>query len=139
MLGCLHMGVGGVLSILAVGCSFRGQAYGRAVGPGLVAGAIPLVLPWIVRFGGNCCIDGTCSSTCMVACVCGGLFAGVIVGIGAAGQARSPVPFALAASALSGVAGMLGCLHMGVGGVAGMLAALLASTAPVMVVARARR
>jgi hypothetical protein len=65
----LSLVAGAALLLAAIGLGWRGEAYGRAVVPGLLAGSVPLVLPLILRGGSYCCIGGGCWSVCMVACI----------------------------------------------------------------------
>jgi hypothetical protein len=116
---------------------WRGLHFGRAVGTGLLAGAVPLVVPMAFRSTGACCVAGACWSTCMVACILGGLVAGSFIGARAAAQESSRGAFGLAAAAVAGLAGSLGCVAVGLGGVLGMAAAVLVS-APVFMAARGR-
>ena len=134
----LTMAVGLGLFALAVAFGWRGRTDARAVLPGLLAGTVPLVLPMLLRGSGHCCVNGACWSMCMVGCVAGGLAAGIAVGLAAAIHATERWTFLVAATAVAGTAGILGCATAGTAGIAGMVLAVVATSLPVALVARAR-
>jgi hypothetical protein len=125
------VGIGLALAMLATGLLWRGQAWGRAVGPGLLAGVMPLVAPLVLRVSGHCCTAGGCSSLCLPVCTSAGLFAGLAVGFCVAGEREKRLDFALSAIAIAALTGALGCVGMGLGAVSGMAAALALGSAPV--------
>jgi hypothetical protein len=102
----------------------RGEVYARAIVPGFLSGAAPLALPLVLRTSGHCCIGGVCWSGCMLACVAGGLLAGVGAGFFAAAEHRSRGPFLASVLLVAGLVGVLGCVMAGLAGVAGMAVAL---------------
>ncbi|MEY4581169.1 MAG: hypothetical protein RL701_5872 [Pseudomonadota bacterium] len=116
----------------------RGQAYGRAVMPGAIAGLAPLVLPLALRSSGHCCIGGACWPACMLACVGGGLFAGIALGFTAASQREDSTAFLLCATWVAGLVGALGCAMAGTAGMFGMMIAICATSLPMTLVARSR-
>ena len=120
---------------LAVGLGFAGGSAGRAVVPGLLAGSAALALPLLVRTVGNACIGPSCMELCLPACVVGGAIAGAFIAARAARQEHE-APFVLAALAVAGLMGSLGCSLGGLAGVAGMLAGALVAGAPVLIAAR---
>lgn len=128
------------VALLGVAVTFRwrGQVWGRAVMPGLLAGSAPLVLPPLLRSAGSCCIDGTCWSFCMLGCTLGGLLAGVAIGIASAAEKDGRAKFLVAATLLAGLAGVLGCSIVGAAGVAGMALSVILSSVPAAAVARLR-
>lgn len=126
--------LGTALGALNVGLLWRGEAYGRAAGTGLLAGAIPLLLPLAMQATGHCCSAGACSTWCLPVCIGAGFAAGIMVGIRAASETQWPGRFALSAMGVAALTGALGCAGMGLGAVAGMIAALTVVSAPVAVV-----
>ena len=134
----LSLVAGCALCALAVGLRWRGGAVGRAVMPALIAGLPPLVLPLCMRMGGHCCVGGMCWSFCMVGCITGGAAAGVMVGLASAAEREQRGAFLLAATAVAGSAGVLGCALAGSSGMAGMALAVLATSWPVAWLSRAR-
>jgi len=126
------------LLALAVGLRWSGGAVGRAVMPALIAGLPPLVLPLWMRADGHCCVGGMCWSLCMVGCVVGGVCAGAMVGLASTAEREQRGAFLLAATAIAGLAGVLGCALAGSSGMAGMALAVLATSWPVALLARAR-
>jgi hypothetical protein len=130
--------VSALLVVVAVSLRARGLAYGRALVPGFMAGAAPLVLPILLRSSGHCCIGQACWQVCMLGCIGGGLVAGISLGMATASQTEGRGIFLLSATAVAGLVGMLGCAISGVSGVIGMVLAMLATSLPVTFVAKAR-
>ena len=127
-----------MLFVLAACLRARGQVYGRALLPGLLAGSVPLVLPLLLRAAGHCCIGGACWSLCMVGCIGGGLLAGIAIGLRAAAEREERATFLLVATLVAGLTGVLGCAMAGASGIAGMVIATAAAPWPVAIAARAR-
>lgn len=123
---------------LAVGFRWRGQTFGRAVTPGLFAGTASLVLPLALRTGGHCCIGGACWSTCMLGCIGGGILSGVAIGLASASEKERRWTFLISATLIAGFAGMLGCAIVGAAGVVGMAFSVVATSLPVVAIARLR-
>lgn len=134
----LALGAGALLFVFAIGLRARGQAYGRALMPGLLAGSAPLILPLVLRASGHCCIGGACWSLCMLGCTLGGLLAGVAIGVMAAGEREDRGAFLLSATAVAGLSGVLGCAMAGASGIAGMAIAIAVTSLPTALLARAR-
>lgn len=130
--------VSAILMFLAVSLSARGLAYGRALVPGLCAGAAPLVLPLLLRNAGHCCIGEACWQVCMLGCIGGGFVAGIALGSATASQPENRGTFLLSATAVAGLVGMLGCAISGMSGVIGMAVAMLITSLPVSFVVKAR-
>ena len=130
--------VSALLVVVAVSFRARGLAYGRALVPGFVAGAAPLVLPILLRSSGHCCIGQACWQVCMLGCIAGGLVAGISLGMATASQTEDRSAFLLSATAVAGLVGMLGCAISGVSGVIGMVLAMLITSLPVTLVAKVR-
>lgn len=127
-------GLGSLLLTLAVGFAVRGGLLGRAVGPGLLAGMAPLVLPAALRFSGHCCAGGACYSLCLFGCIGGGVFGGFVLG-SAAASGPDRYRFLAAASLLTGSAGLLGCMVAGAAGMIGMAIAVALASLPIVVLA----
>ncbi|HTV22357.1 MAG TPA: hypothetical protein VMG12_26900 [Polyangiaceae bacterium] len=115
---------------------WRGQSYGRAVVPGLLAGSVPLVLPLLMRSTGLCCVGGVCLPFCMLGCTVGGLVVGISLGLRSAAERQGRWTFLAAATSIAALAGILGCAIVGTAGIAGMLGAVVVSSLPVAVAAR---
>jgi hypothetical protein len=69
--------LGGVLVVLGVTWLWRGREPGKAVGPGFLAGAIPVLLLHCLFAFGHSCSSGGCGSHCLPTCIVGGLAAGL--------------------------------------------------------------
>lgn len=130
--------LGAALYMLAAALLFRGQVYGSAVFVGLVAGAAPMLAPLLFRQSGHCCVGGSCWTGCMVACISGGVMAGLAIGWFAWKHKERPGAFGLAATGVAALTGSLGCGVAGLTGTLMMMAALVATSIPVVGVARAR-
>jgi hypothetical protein len=130
--------LGAALYLLATALLFRGQVYGSAVFVGLVAGAAPMLAPILFRRSGHCCVGGTCWTGCMVACIMGGVMAGLAIGWFAWKHKERPGAFGLAAAGVAALTGSLGCGVAGLTGTLMMMAALAATSIPMVGVARAR-
>lgn len=129
-----NVAIGAALGVLTVGLLWRGEVHGRAVGTGLVSGAIPLLVPLAMQATGHCCIAGACSPLCLPLCTGAGIAAGIMVGMRAASERQARGRFALSAIGVAALTGALGCASMGLAAVAGMVAALTLVSAPVAVV-----
>jgi hypothetical protein len=123
---------GGALVALTVAFAWRGQAWGRAVTPGLAAGLAPLVMPLLMRGAQDVCVGEMCCSLCLVGCVAGGIVAGVLVGRRAATLDEGRRTFLAAAGALALLAGAPACAFAGVIGLVGLLLGFAAGTAPTL-------
>lgn len=139
----LHVAVGGVaLFCIITALSFLGGAFGRAVAPGLMAGAVPLVVPLVLRVIGHgcsgmtCCLEGQCT-TCLVVCVGAGLVSGAVLAMAALTEARDSRRLLASAAAVSVIAGSLGCVIAGASGVLGMVLGTLAASTPILISRRA--
>lgn len=119
-----------VVFVVAAALLHRGEDFGRAVLPGVLAGAIPMVMvTFSMRFGHACVEPGSCTRLCLAACAVGGVIAAAVVHLHAR-NAKTPrrawMGAALVATALGGAA----CTCLGAMGVAAMLAGLLLGAAP---------
>ncbi len=134
-LGCVDwagaVASGVALFALVTFCLWRGQGYRRAVGPGLVAGFAPLLLPILAQASGHVCAAGGCLLLPAV-CALGGLVGGVTLGI-LAPRPRDGrgIPF-VTACLIAGLAGSMGCLMYGAVGLGVMVLGLLLGAAPVL-------
>jgi hypothetical protein len=129
--------VGVALFALVTVLSWRGQSYGRAVMPGLLAGSVPLVLPLALRSTGLCCVGGVCLPLCMLACTMGGLVAGISLGLRSAAEKAERWTFLAAATAIAALSGGLGCVMVGTAGIVGMAIAMLVTALPTAMAAHA--
>ena len=127
---------GAGLVLLVAFCQWRGQGYRRGVGPGLVAGFVPLLLPILAQATGHVCGSGGCLLFPTV-CGVGGLLGGITLGV-LAPRPRDgrAIPF-VTACLIAGVAGSVGCLLYGLVGLGVMIAGLLAGATPVLAARRA--
>ncbi|HEV8324652.1 MAG TPA: hypothetical protein VG389_23745 [Myxococcota bacterium] len=129
---------GAVLAAAAVGLVWRGEAWGRAVVPGLVAGTLPLLLPILVRQL-HACPGGSCAGACLVACTVGGLAAGAALGVRAVRLESGRLSYLIAGAVIAGLTGALGCAVSGVAGVVGMAAGVVVASTPVVALSLASR
>ena len=60
------------LLLLSVGLAYAGGSAGRAVYPGLLAGAAPLAAPLLMATVGHACFGPACASLGLPACILGG-------------------------------------------------------------------
>jgi hypothetical protein len=130
---------GGTLLILVAVLIWRGGIAARAVGPGILAGLVPMTLPLLVGVSGHGCVEcvgGARWPLCMAACIGGGVVAGVVVGLWAARLEDQRVRFLATAGLIVALTGGLGCAFAGGMGIAGMLAGFLSGSAPVFAYAR---
>ena len=130
--------IGSLLFCASVALRTRGQAYGRAFVPGLVAGATPLLFPLALRTWGHCCIGQACLPACLLGCVAGGFVAGLFLGTSASQERENRSAFLLSSTLIAGLTGMLGCGVSGVSGVLGMAAAMVATSLPLSLASKAR-
>lgn len=130
---------GALLYALVAAFGARGQAYGRALRPGLLAGSVPLLLPLLMRMGGHACLGGACWSLCMIGCIAGGTLAGAAIGIASAAQHEERGTFIAVASLVAGLAGVLGCAVAGAAGISGMVLGLALAPLPAAMAARVTR
>lgn len=121
--------VGLFLSLASGLFLWRGQALGRSVGPGVLAGVVPLGLALAARSYGHLCTESGCVSLCIPACTLGGLVAGLFIAQRSR-HAPSRGRFVVGASLLALLVGTLGCSCVGYGGVVGLGGGLLATLLP---------
>ena len=95
-------------------------------------------MPLLMRAGGHCCVAGACWPICMIGCIVGGLSAGLMIGFASALERDQRGAFLIAATAVAGLTGMLGCAMVGAAGMAGMVLAVIAASWPIAMLSRAR-
>jgi hypothetical protein len=116
--------LGLVLAVVIAIATHRGREAARAVIPGLLTGALPLMVGLIACRVPHACAAGFCVAWCAPLCLTAGALAGLFLGVRAK---RAPVerrPSLLVATSIAVLAGSLGCLVVGLGGVVGMLLGL---------------
>jgi len=118
--------------------SWRGQSWGRAVWPGYLAGAVPLLLPTLTPAQSVCWIGGSCWRVCAVLCPVSGLLAGLAIGVLAMRQEGRRLPFLAATTLVAAATGAIGCALAGLSGIAGMLAGGLLGVVPLYLGAQLR-
>lgn len=111
---------------------WRGQSFGRAVFPGVLAGLMPLGLALAARSYGHVCTGSECVSLCVPACTSGGLLAGLLIAR-AGRHVSSKVTFFGSASLVAGLIGALGCSCVGAGGILGLAMGLVITLVPASV------
>jgi hypothetical protein len=118
-----------LLAATLTACAQRGGGLARARVPGLLAGLVPLTLTLAAPTLALALGDG-CASTCRLLtgiCVAGGLVAGALLALVARGGAL------VAALAVAGLTGALGCGVLGLAGLAGVGGGLAVGAAPGLV------
>jgi hypothetical protein len=129
--------VGSLLVLGCLGLGWWGRQWGRAVAPGLLAGLIPLLLPFVVSGAGHVCYTGGCRAFCLATCVGGGLAAGAFLSFASLRIHEGRERFLLASGAVATLCGALGCILYGLSGVLGLVAGLALVSTPVLVLRRA--
>jgi hypothetical protein len=134
---CRHLVVGAplaaVLVIAAAVLAWRGGVAGRAAIPGLLAGIAPMLLPLTACVGCSVC-GAAVEGVCFPVCILGGFVGGAVLWLTAARVQDGRREFLLVAGTIASIAGALGCVVLGVSGILAMVAALVASSAPAMLV-----
>lgn len=97
----------------------HGREASRAVIPGLLTGALPLLVGLIACRVPHACGAGLCVSWCAPLCLTAGGLAGLVLGVRAKRAPRRASMFV--ATTIAVLAGSLGCLVVGLGGVVGMV------------------
>jgi hypothetical protein len=127
--------VGGLLTAAVVALRWRGEAFGRAIAPGLLAGSVPMLLPTLNRLLQPQCASCGPIGWCLAWCVVGGVLAGALVGWRAARPGGGGWRFAASGGLVAALAGSLGCLVAGYLGLAGMAVGFVLGGAPALVLA----
>jgi hypothetical protein len=115
---------------------WRGGDYARGVGPGILAGVAPLLLPVVVQTSGHLCAGGRCLFY-PGACLAGGLAGGLALAFLAPRPVAGNGVAFMAACLVAGLTGAIGCLLYGVIGFGGMAVGLLLGAVPALVARRA--
>jgi hypothetical protein len=121
-----------LLAALVTVLLWRGQEFAEGVGPGLVAGLVPFVLPVASQATGYFCSATVCLVLPTV-CVVGGVVGGVALGVLGRRPFGAHLGFWVAAVSVTAVLGSVGCLMAGLAGIAGLAVGLLLGAAPVLV------
>jgi hypothetical protein len=108
----------------------------RGVGPGILAGVAPLLLPVAVQTSGHLCAGGRCLLYPGV-CLAGGLAGGLVLAFLAPRPAPGNGIAFMADCLVAGLTGAVGCLLYGLIGFGGMAVGLLLGAAPALVARRA--
>jgi hypothetical protein len=125
------LGLGGLLFAVGVAALWRGEAFRKAVLPGVFTGFVPLALALGFNLTHGC--DGDhCTMVCLPACSVGGLVAGLAVSTYLA-RRRLPWPAWGAAASMSLLTGAMGCVCVGSTGILGLAAGFALGAAPVAV------
>jgi hypothetical protein len=127
--------LGCALLPLAVWLLVRGGNVGRAVAPGLGAGWAALSLPLLLRTAGHACFGSACMSLCLPVCALGGVLSGALIGV-LARRDGGGLGYVVAAAAIAGLSGAMGCSLGGSFGILGMAAGVVAGGAPILLAAR---
>jgi hypothetical protein len=116
--------MGAILAGVIAKATHHGREASRAVIPGLLAGALPLLAGLIACRVPHACGMGLCLSWCAPLCLAAGGLAGLLLGIG---TNRAPLDrrhSMFVATSIALLAGSLGCLVVGLGGIVGMFLGL---------------
>lgn len=128
--------LGSSLAALVALFTWRGGAWRRALGPGLLAGLVPFAIPVVAEITGSGCSGGNCRPL-EIACVLGGLSGGAFLGWTAPRYPRSWHAPLAGAAGVAWLTGALGCIVLGTLGLTGVGLAILLAAAPVAVLRRA--
>ncbi len=124
---------GAILFAVATVFSWLGRTWGRAIFPGFLAGAPPLLIPRLVSVNAVCWIGGNCWAWCVLLCPLSGLAAGAAVAVVATRHQERGWQFLAGAAVIAGITGAFGCSVAGLLGVVGMLAGALLGLIPAYV------
>ncbi len=131
-LGCA---IGALLAATSVGFLWRGEAWGRAVGPGLKGGIAAFLLPITLHAFGYCCRHDIET----LVCVASGMLAGLVVGfVAIRGNSPHRTTHLFCAGAIAALTASLGCLALGLGGALGVAGGVLLVVAPFAIFSLAR-
>jgi hypothetical protein len=122
------------LAIAVVFFAWRGRALQRAIAPGLLVGATPLIP---VAFSQtHMCTGSVCLSLCGPLCLIGGAAAGIWAGRRIALASGERTTVLLGVVALVALTAPLSCLPLGIGGLSGLAVGLAVGGVPSFVYAR---
>ncbi len=122
----------GSLGLLGLVYLWRGQMAEKATFPGIVAGMVPLLLTHLANAGQSGCEHGVAVTSCMVACLVGGVVAALVV-VRFASPLPRPLPAWGFAASLAFLTGALGCSCIGYSGVLALSGGLLLTSSPQLV------
>jgi hypothetical protein len=131
--GASTLALGAAFTALLVGYGWWGGVPGRAVVPGVLGGVMPLLVPPLVVASGHVCASGG-RAFCLLACVGGGVLAGLLITRAASG---SPVGERGRGGRARHACGALTCVLYGMSGVIGLMTGLALASAPGLVLRRA--
>jgi hypothetical protein len=98
----------------------RGRHHARAVVPGLLAGALPLLAGLLACRLPHVCGGGACLEFCAPLCLGAGAVAGLSLVVRSRRVERANAPSLGVATVVALLTGALGCFFVGIGGLAGM-------------------
>lgn len=98
----------------------RGRQHGRAVIPGLLAGALPLLAGLMACRLPHVCGGAACMEFCAPLCLGAGAVAGLALVVRSRRAGRSNAPSLWVETLVAMFTGALGCFFVGIGGLAGM-------------------
>lgn len=125
---------GSLLGLLLVGLLWRGEEYGRAVRPGILAGYGAFLLPWLAVAAGACPLGG--SPLLFLLCTGAGLLIGLGLTLRCLYRHCCSTSQLLATGAVAGLTAALGCATAGLAGLLGMGVALACAATPAFIVVR---
>jgi hypothetical protein len=121
---------GAILLSLTTAFSWRGLTLRRAIWPGLLAGAPPLLIPRLAPANSFCWIGGSCWAWCVLLCPLSGLITGLMLGMVASKHRERGLQFLIGAALIAAATGAFGCSIAGAWGIMGMLAGALLGLLP---------
>ena len=126
------LGFGVSLFIIGATLLWFGRDLKYSVLPGIGAGLVPLTLAICANRMGHACLDGSCTSLCLPACVIGGLGAGVVSALVARRSGRGWAVW-MASSATAMLTGAMGCVCIGAAGLIGLALGYSVGSLPLVV------
>ncbi len=124
---------GAILLTLTTAFSWRGLIWRRAIWPGFLAGAPPLLIPRLAPANSVCWIGGSCWAWCVLLCPLSGLIAGLTLGMVASRYQGRGLQFLIGAASIAAATGAFGCSVAGAWGIMGMLAGGLLGWLPIQI------
>jgi hypothetical protein len=98
----------------------RGRHYARAVVPGLLAGALPMLAGLLACRVPHVCAGPTCMEFCAPLCLGAGALAGLALVVRKHRAGNAGVSSLWVATVIALLTGALGCFFIGLGGLGGM-------------------
>jgi len=124
---------GAILLTLTTAFSWRGLIWRRAIWPGFLAGAPPLLIPRLAPANSVCWIGGSCWAWCVLLCPLSGLIAGLTLGMFSSRYQGRGLQFLIGAASIAAATGAFGCSVAGAWGIMGMLAGGLLGWLPIQI------